>query len=88
MEINAEKGFAKYSKLNEDNPGKDNEIQEGIIKQREENLVLMGFENNNLPNGKETQGNLKTLVGLTFFFLMIVTGLVAGLIVMDLKMKK
>ena len=90
MEVNAEKGFAKYSKLVEDNPGKDNKTQEveAIDKQREEKLVLTWFENNNPPNAKETQGNLKTLLGFIFVFLMIVTGLIAGLIVMDLKIKK
>ena len=90
MEVNAEKGFAKYSKLVEDNPGKDNKTQEveAIDKQREEKLVLTWFENNNPPNAKETQGNLKTLFGFIFVFLMIVTGLIAGLIVMDLKIKK
>ena len=90
MEVNAENGFAKYSKLVEDNPRKDNETQEAMDKQSEEKLVLTWCENNNPPKAKDTQGKigLKTLVGLTFFFLMIVTGLVAGLIVMDMKIKK
>ena len=89
MEVNAEKGFAKYSKLVEDNPGKDNKTQEveAIDKQREEKLVLTWFENNNSPKAKDTQGKigLKTLVGLSFVFLMIVAGLVAGLIILSME---
>ena len=90
MEVNAQEGYAKYSKLVEDNPRKDNETLEAMDKQKAEKLVLAWFENNNPPNSKETQGKigLKTLVGLSFVFLMIVIGLVAGLIVMDMKIKK
>ena len=90
MEVNSDEGFAKYSKLVEDNPRKDNESQDSIEKVKAEKLVLAWFNNNNPPNTKEMQGRLglKTLVGLTFVILMIVTGLVAGLIVMDMKIKK
>ena len=87
MEVNTGKGFAKYSKLFEDNPRKDNQSMD---KQREEKLDLTWIDNNNPPNTKETQGKigLKSLVGLVLAFLIIVTGLVAGLIVMDMKIKK
>ena len=91
MEVNAENSFAKYSKLVEDNPWKkDNETQDSMDKEKAEKLVLTWFENNNSPKAKDTQGKigLKTLVGLSFVFLMIVIGLVAGLIVMDMKIKK
>ena len=90
MEVNTQKGFAKYSKLVEDNPKKDTEAQETVDKQKPEKLVLAWVENNSPPNAKEKQGNigLKTLVGLSFVFLMIFTGFVAGLIVMDMKIKK
>ena len=90
MEVNTDKGFARYSKLIEDNPRKDIETQEAIGNQREEKLRLTLFENNNPPNTKEAQGKigLKILVGLSFVFLMIVSILIAGLIVMDMKIKK
>ena len=90
MEVNAEKSFAKYSKLAKDIRKKDNQTQESMDTQKAEKLVLTWFENNNSPKAKDTQGKigLKTLVGLSFVFLMIVTGLVVGLIVMDTKIKK
>ena len=90
MEVNAENIFAKYSKLVEDNPKKDNETQETMDKHKAEKLVLAWFEHNDPPITKEKQGkmDLKTLVGLSIVILMIFTGLASGLIIMDMKIKQ
>ena len=86
MDANIEKGFARYSKLLEDNPIKGKAVclilpQKHLDKQRAEKLVSAG---------KDTKQKVdhKTLMGLSFAFLMIVSGLIAGLFVMDMKNKK
>ena len=61
MEVNAEKGVVKYSKLVEDNLKKDNETT--MDKQKAEKLVVSWFEDNEPTKAKDTQGKigLKTL---------------------------
>ena len=107
MEVNAEEGVVKYSKLIEQNV-KDNEpclilSQKTIDKLKPEKLVLNGIENNKYPantimedsgvdlnlkfKGKQRKFGFKTLFGLSLAFLMIVTGLIAGLFVMDTKIQ-
>ena len=60
MEVNSEEGFAKYSKLLEDNL-KDNETT--MEKEKAEKLVVSWFEDNEPRKNKDTQGKigLKTL---------------------------
>ena len=77
--------------------------QKTIHKLKPEKLVLEGIENNNYPSntkienfgvdinlkfkGKQRKFGYKTLFGLSLAFLMIVTGLIAGLFVMDMKIQ-
>ena len=100
MEINAEEGVVKYSKLIEQKAKQDNEpslivSQKTINKLKPEELVLDGIENNDYPantkmensgvhhnskiKGNQQKVGYKPLVGLGLVFLMIVTGLIAGL---------
>ena len=95
MEVKAEKAVFKYSKFVDVNLKNDNEThltmnQETVDKQKAEKLVVSWFEDNNLPKVKDSNVKIgfKTLVGLFFVLLMIVAGLAAGLILMDLKVKK
>ena len=86
MEVNAEKGFAKYSKLIEDNAKMD----------YEPSLILSQNGLSNHPKVKNAQPKVnsktkvafKTLIGLSSFLLLIVIGLVAGLFVMDMKIQR
>ena len=59
MEVNAEKGFVKYSKLIEDDAKMDNEPS----------LILSQDATSNHPNVKNKQGKdgCKILVGLSLF---------------------
>ena len=84
MEVNSEEGFAKYSKLVEDNP-KANETT--MEKQKAEKLVVSWFEGSNTSNSKDMDFRIgfKTLTGLSCIFLMIVVGMVAGLIIMSME---
>ena len=75
--------------------------QTTMEKLQPEDMVLEGIENNNYPSnskieefgvdlnlnfkGRQKKFGLKTLVGLSLFLLMIVTGLVAGLIIMSME---
>ena len=100
MEVNAEEGVVKYSKLIEQKAMQDNEpslivSQKTINKLKPEELVLDGIENNDYPantkmensgvhhnskiKGNQQKVGYKPLVGLGLVFLMIVTGLIAGL---------
>ena len=86
MDVNIEKGFARYSKLLEDNPMKGKAVclilpQKHSDKKKAEKLVSGG-------KGTKQKVNLKTLMGLSFAFLIIVSGLIGGLFVMDMKNKK
>ena len=86
MDVNIEKGFARYSKLLEDNPMKGKAVclilpQKHSDKKKVEKLVSGG-------KGTKQTINLKTVMGISFAFLMIVSGLIAGLFVMDMKNKK
>ena len=90
MEVDSEKGFvgfAKYSKLVEDNPKKDNETT--MDKEKAEKLVVSWFENNNPQSTKDSRGKIgfKPFIGLSCIFLMIVAGLVSGLIIMAMKIQ-
>ena len=80
MEVNAEQGVVKYSKLIEDDATIDNEPS----------LILSQDATINHQIVKETQRKIgfKTLVGLSLVLLMIVTGLVVGLFVMDMKIQR
>ena len=80
MEVNAEQGVVKYSKLIEDDATMDNEPS----------LILSQDATINHPSVKKTQRKIgfKTLVGLSLVLLMIVTGLVVGLFVMDMKIQR
>lgn len=91
MEINSEKGFAKYSKL----------AEESMNNQRNEKIA--GTVSNNYPAnakinnsgldfkekiiGNQSKIRSKTLIGLSLSILVIVSGLIAGLFIMDLKSK-
>ena len=102
MEVNAEKGFAKYSKLLEDKVKKNKDIslilaQEIKEKQKTETFAPAIIENNKCKGNSKIEANriksevnqwkfgLKTLVGLSLAFLMIVTGLVVVLLVMSME---
>ena len=95
MEVNAEKAVFKYSKFVEVNLKNDDEThltmdqesEETMDKQKAEKLVVSWFDENNPTNAKvsNVKIDLKTLVGLSFVFLMIVAGLVAGLIIMSME---
>ena len=92
MEVNAEPDVIKYSKLLE-HDAKD--------KIDMEKLVLKGIANNNYPSnvkiedfgvdlnlkikGKQRKFGFKTLAGLFLTFLMIVTGLIAGLVIISME---
>ena len=91
MEVNAEKGFAKYSKL----------VKENVLEGTMDNQNKAETKNNNYPanvkiedfglnlkrkiKGYQSKLGLKTLIGL---LLMIVSGLIAGLFIMNLKIQK
>ena len=94
MEVNAEKGFAKYSKL----------VKENVLEGTMDNQNKAETKNNNYPanvkiedfgldfkrkiKGYQSKLGLKTLIGLILTFLMIVSGLIAGLFIMNLKIQK
>ena len=94
MEVNAEKGFAKYSKL----------VKENVLEGTMDNQNKAETKNNNYPanvkiedfglnfkrkiKGYQSKLGLKTLIGLSLTFLMIVSGLIAGLFIMNLKIQK
>ena len=79
MEDKAEKSVVKYSKLFEDNSSLIM-FQETIDKQKRTNeLTSAGIVN---------KASLKALIGLSLAFLIIITGLVVGLIVMNMKVQK
>ena len=91
MEVDSERGFvgfAKYSKLVEDNAKKDNETT--MDKVKAEKLVVSWFKNNNLSSNKDSGGiiGFKTIIVLSCIFLMIVVGLVAGLIIMNMEIQE
>ena len=92
MEVNAEKTVFKYSKFVEVNLKNDDEThltmdQETMDKQKAEKLVVSWFDENNPTNAKNSnlKNGSKTLVGLTFAFLMVVAGLIAGLIILSME---
>ena len=94
MEAISEKSFVKYSELIQGNAEKEDEIfltssQKSMDKLNVEKLDLAGIENNTNVKIKRSQKNfgLKTLVGLSLVFLMIVTGLIAGLLILNLKIQ-
>ena len=94
MELNSEKSFVKYSELIQENAERENEIfltssQKSMDKLNVEKLDFEGIENNTNVKIKRSQKNfgLKTLVGLSLVFLMIVTGLIAGLLILNLKIQ-
>ena len=78
MEDKAEKSVVKYSKLFEDNSSLII-FQETIDKQKTKELTSAGIVN---------KDSLKALIGLSLAFLIIITGLVVGLIVMNMKVQK
>ena len=75
-EVNAEKGLVKYSKLIEDNP----------LKEKATCLILS--EDKTIVKDPKQKNYPKILIGLSFALLMIVIGLIAGLLVMDMENKK
>ena len=94
MEAISEKSFVKYSELIQGNAEKEDEIfltssQKSHDKLNVEKLDLEGIENNTNVKIKRSQKNfgLKTLVGLSLVFLMIVTGLITGLLILNLKIQ-
>ena len=93
MEVNSENGFVKYSRLVEEN-AQDFETssisQEVVDNQRVEILASANIEKRNLLNAKPERQKicLKPLVGLSLAFMVIVSGLVAGLIVISMRNQK
>ena len=82
MEFDAEKGLAKYSKL------KSGDIKASIALTQEDSAAKWasrGNENSNDSKIKVPKPKLK--VGLLLAFLMIFIGLVAGLIIMNMKIQ-
>ena len=88
MEVNAEKGFAKYSKLVQEN------VLEGPTETKNSNYPAnvkiedFGLNFKRKIKGYQSKLGLKTLIGLSLTFLMIVSGLIAGLFIMNLKIQK
>ena len=91
MEVNAEEGVVKYSKLIEDNSIEDNakvDIAAAIILSQDAAINHPYVKDELQKVRSKTKVAFKTLVGLSLFLLMIVTGLVAGLFVMDKKIQR
>ena len=85
MEVNAEQGVVKYSKLIEDDATIDNEPS--LILSQDSTINHPNVENKQKKIGSKTKVAFKTLVGLSLVLLTIVTGLVVGLFVMDMKIQ-
>ena len=91
MEVNPENGFAKYSKLTEENVLEETmDNQNKTLTGNNIHLANAKIEDSGLEFKKKFQGNqdkfgTKALIGLSVSFLMIVTGLVAGLFILDSK---
>ena len=91
MEVNPENGFVKYSKLAEENVLEETmDNQNKTATGNNIHLANAKIEDSGLEFKKKFQGNqdkfgTKALIGLSLSFLMIVTGLVAGLFILDSK---
>ena len=87
MEVNPENGFVKYSKLAEENVLEETiDNQNKTLTGNNIHLANAKIEDSGLEFKKKFQGNqdkfgTKALIGLSLSFLMIVTGLVAGLFI-------
>ena len=91
MEVNTENGFAKYSKLTEENVLEETmDNQNKTATRNNIHLANAKIEDSGLEFKKKFQGNQnklgsKALIGLSVSVFMIVTGLVAGLFIMVSK---
>ena len=91
MEVNPENGFAKYSKLDEENVLEETiDNQNKTLSGKDIHLANANIKNSGLEFKKKFQGSQnklgsKALIGLSVSVFMIVTGLVAGLFIMDSK---
>ena len=86
MEVNAEEGVVKYSKLIEDNAKMD--YEPSLILYQDSTLNHQNVKNKQPKDNSKTKVAFKTLIGLSLFLLLIVIGLVAGVFAMDVKVQR